>query len=524
LAAGSTWAVEIIPGPATGAGDNPATAPARLTEIAKVTFGEEDAELTAAATAILSVTFDYPSTAVPPPTKANVLWTVPPGIPGRPDLTFETSNLEAGGQGRGRTALLSVPSDVTKRSGLLQLIPWPTEGGGSPPYSFEVTPEDSPVGGRVDVTVGNSVSLRGRLQPEFQGTLKVGQFVARAFQGDRLVSNSWPVDGDGGFALLIPAAVAIDPVNLSFIPTNNNTDPALLSKPVQLPATNLDVKLPSYISTPPNYFQLPLTTTQGERIDPGMTVTARTVLRDDADGTTVFTQSTLSLEGNKADIALLPGTATNPLEYTFVVDPGPTSRFSTFCSPAAVPISAGSTDPQKPTLLGPATLSFRVLFSGTVVTHTGSASDNDHKGRVANVVVTATLLEAMNPDCPPRVRTVSAVTNLNGDFDLLLDPGNYRFDYVPPAHVIVPRKTEELPIKTREMREVKLDEAAFVSGVVYGPGGEALPMATVRLYDVGCNKQDNDDCPNRTPPLLRAEAQSDAFGNFTAIVSSPESP
>ena len=50
-----------------------------------------------------------------------------------------------------------------------------------------------------------------------------------------------------------------------------------------------------------------------------------------------------------------------------------------------------------------------------------------------------------------------------------------------------------------------------------------LPLATIRLYEVRCNRDNHDDCfgPNRTPPQLRAETQSDADGNFVAVVSRP---
>ena len=51
---GSTWAVEILPGPATGASDDPAMVPARVTEIEAWHSGE-GAQLTAVPTTTLSV-------------------------------------------------------------------------------------------------------------------------------------------------------------------------------------------------------------------------------------------------------------------------------------------------------------------------------------------------------------------------------------------------------------------------------------------------------------------------------------
>ena len=117
---------------------------------------------------------------------------------------------------------------------------------------------------------------------------------------------------------------------------------------------------------------------------------------------------------------------------------------------------------------------------------------------------------------------MSTTTDLDGNFQLYLDPGRYRFDYDPPANAPIPRKTEpDVPVTSYLLKAVELDEATFIAGVVYGPGSQPLPVATIRLYDVLC--RGDDDCfgPNRTPPLLRAEAQTDALGTFTAVVSGP---
>ena len=377
-----------------------ATVPARLTELEEVTFEADRAELTAAAATSLPITFAYPSTALPPPIRSNVLWTVPPRIPGRPDLTFETS--EVNGDRTSLLALLEVPTDVKGRSGLLQLNPWPTEAG-SPPYSFNVTPE--PETGRLDATIGNSVSLRGRVRDAAGNPFPMGTFMAQAFRGESLVSNSCTVDAEGRFALLIPATVATDAVQLALIPRNGNTDPAFLSKgqDVALPVTTLDVMLPSYVPVP-RYFKLRLTDSAGDPVDPGMLVRARAVLRADENGTTVFGQNAVSLADGTATLALLPGTQSVKLRYSFVVSPGVTSTFTTYCSGAAdaVEVSAGSTDRNNPTALPIVSLVSRFRVSGTVFKHNGSAVTHD--GRVANVVVTATLLEPAHPDCPPASR------------------------------------------------------------------------------------------------------------------------
>ena len=386
---GSTWAVEILPGRGTGASDDPAMVPAPVTEIEAWKSGE-NAQLKAAATTTLSVTLEYPPTAVPPPLKANVLWTVPPVIPGRPDLTFET-NVWPGGA----NALLSVPDepdDIAPRSGLLQLIPWPTEGG-SPPYSFDLSPAEH----RPGATVGNSVSLRGRVQSAF-GNVPAGQFVAQAFQGDRLVSNSSAVDGDGRFTLLVPAAVATAPVTLALIPANAETDPVFVLNKVELPNTSLDVKLPSYLSPRmPNYFRVRLSDSHGDPVDQGILVTARAVLGADEDSTTVFVQSAVASQRESALLTLLPGSGTG-LRYSFVVSPDVTSKFATKCS-GEVAVFAGNTTPSKAPDILWVTLVQRLTVSGTVVNATGSKETN--VGRVANVVVTATLLRRTIPIALP---------------------------------------------------------------------------------------------------------------------------
>ena len=97
---------------------------------------------------------------------------------------------------------------------------------------------------------------------------------------------------------------------------------------------------------------------------------------------------------------------------------------------------------------------------------------------------------------------MSTTTDRDGNFELLLDPGHYRFDYDPPPNAPIPRKTEpDVLVDGFITFEVRLDPAAYVAGVVYGPGDKPLPMATIRLYDVRCTGN-HDDCfgPNRTPP------------------------
>jgi hypothetical protein len=499
-----TWAIELVPWPDAPApeGGDPAQVPAPLTQIPAWTSGEDDAELTSVGVVSLPVTIRYGNAAAPAPAKANVLLTVPSSIPGRPDLTFETNDVRDG------LALLTVPADLDGRSGVLQLNPWPTEGG-SPPYAFPVSSLES---GRLDVTVGNSLSLRGRVRSAFETPFPPGRFVAQAFVGQTLVSNSVTVDAEGRFALLVPASVATDEVALALLPTNGNTDPRFLSAPFTLPTTGLDITLPSYVATP-NHFRLPLTNLLGEPVDPGFRVRATAVLASDASGTTTFVQDSVSLDGVNANLALLPGTQSGTLHYSFEISPGAASAFLTTCS--AADLSAGSMDPLHPTELTSATLGQRPRVSGTVLTATGSTTTN--LGRVANVVVTATLL-ASSEDCPSRLRTVSTTTDIAGRFELFLDYGTYRFDYDPPVNAPVPRLTEpSVEVGGFRHVDVRLPEAGFVAGLVYGPGGTTLPWATVRLYEVRCTG--GEDCldPSRSA-LLAGQAQADANGRFVVVV------
>jgi hypothetical protein len=499
-----TWAIEILPWPDAPEpeGGDPALVPAPLTEIPAWTSGEDDGDLVSVGVATLPITFMYGSAAAPAPAKANVLLTVPSSIPGRPDLTFETNDVREG------RALLTVPADLAGRSGVLHLTPWPTEGG-SPPYAFPVSSLDE---GRLEIAVGNSVSLRGRLHSAFDTPFPPGRFVAQAFVGETLVSNSVTVDADGRFALLVPAAVT-DPVALALLPTNGNTDPRFLSAPVTLPATSLDITLPSYVATP-NHFRLPLTNNRGELVEPGFPVHAKAVLASDESGTTTFVQDTVSLDGASANFALLPGTQSGALHYSFEINPAVTSEFRTTCTTAT--LSAGSTDPLHPTELAPATIEGRFGVFGTVLTATGSTDSN--VGRVPNVVVTATL-KAPQDNCPTRVRTVSTTTDIAGYFELFLDPGTYQLDYDPPVNAPVPRWTQpSLDVSGFLSFEVHLPEAGFVTGLVYGPRGTTLPWATIRLYEVRCSAGQDCSDPSLTA-LLSGQAQADANGHFVVVVS-----
>ncbi len=503
-----TWFIEIVPAPAApdappDGGSSPVPA-AALTELPDVIIGNDPAQLSAEATFPVTISFAYAATA-PVPANANVVLTVPPGIPGRPDLRFE------GAMEDGRSVTVSVPKAVLDRAGAVQLLPWPSET--LPPSSFAI----ARVGDPQELAVGASVSVRGTLRDAFDRPVPADSFAARAFQEGALVSNSTTVDELGRFSLQLSAAAAAKPVTIGFIPRMNSSssgDPSFSSADVTVtPSTTFDVTLPPYI-TMPNQFTLEVLTS-GE--DPAaliaLPVRATTDLAPSPLGTTTFSWEAATGADGVALLALLPGTMSDKREYFFTVSPRAGSKYATYCTPKDDPVSvtAGGPDANSAVPVRDVTLSLRPVVFGNVTNYTGKP--------VGNVVVTATLVTPADPSCPPGYSSVSATTGLDGRYRLSLNPGRYRLDYDPAPGAPVPRLTdpEELEVTGDLSHNVALPRAESVQGIVHGPDGSPLPTASVRFYEL-CGSSEHCLGPNRNAPWLRARAQSDANGHFFAVV------
>jgi hypothetical protein len=115
----------------------------------------------------------------------------------------------------------------------------------------------------------------------------------------------------------------------------------------------------------------------------------------------------------------------------------------------------------------------------------------------------------------------TGITDRDGGYQLLLDPGIYQFDYDPPAGAPVPRLTESnVPVTagSNAKRVVQMLPGALIKGQVLGPDGAALSQAGVRFLEIAC--VGNDACygRNRVEPILRGQTHTDADGTFRAVV------
>ena len=462
----------------------------------------------------VDVSFTYASSA-PAPTTAHVLLSIRPGIPGRPDLTFEVPASYKSGV----ATLIPVPSSKIGQPGMLTVAPLSGDAAAKvPPRAFPVIVDTS-----VAIDVKPDLSVRGKLVDPF-GYPPADAFVARAFQQGMAVSNGPSVDAtDGSFVLLVPSSVAASPFEIDLVPSNpTGANAWFASNPMQLTAnvTLPTIQMPAYLTTG-NQFRV---TVQGDDASappvPGALVRALTNIPQpdpaQADlGSARFLRNAVTADDGAANMSLIPGNGVGNLRsYELAVIPPTGSPYATTCLPQQ-PVGAGGAV-GSPANLQPVMLPRRPVFSGTLVSETGAP--------VADATVNATPGPDPLSACDMTKTRASPGSTLTGDdgrFSLSLDPGTYQIDYDPPAGSAVPRLTDRtgLVITADVDRAVSLPASRVVQGTVVGPDGHTpLPDATIRIFEPRCGSSDDCFGPTRTAPWLIGQAQSDANGRFRAVV------
>jgi hypothetical protein len=551
-----TWAIEIDPPRGSGA---------QLTELP--TVGVVNPVLTPSPEIKLAVSFDNTGKpGVTIPTSAGVILSVPSTIPGRLAPSFQT-NLTPDGR-----AELAVPGVLSGGDVLFTLIPQSPSDLESPPYALPFMLPADATAFAVPLPAG-PFTVRGLLRDSLDQPKT--QYAARVFERsvrvtsipdrDVLVSSIGKTTTDGVFTVILPGGARND-LTLELVP-ETVSDPVVTLSGLSLAGQNTDLgvmTLPAYAM--PRPFRVTVHGDDGTPVDAatvrahttfagaggaggtnpvvtgaggagggiiggtgtagtsgigggiiGGTGTAGTsgiggrggsgTVTDGPRVTTRFFRDTLTDAGGVANLSLIPGT-TLQQPYTLSVVPPAGSPWASQC---VTDVPVGFNGPGAPTAVArDVTLAPRLRRGGSVVSHSGTP--------VAGVVVTATGTAAGAPPCLAGPATTNTTTDAMGRFELLLDSGDYKLEFVPPAGSPFPRLTvPTTPVRYDEMMPIRLPEPAVVEGRVI-TGGVPVANATIRIFQPRCEQVD----PCTTPPLLHAEAQTDADGRFRAIIPKPD--
>jgi hypothetical protein len=496
--------------------DPPSSSPSAVTQILNRDLSAPDLYETAAAVAV-TTSFAAPASGSVP-ANSDVVLTVPPTIPGRPDLSFQSVAAPSPDNGRTVSASLSVPEDAVGVASTLALVPLPPADQTMPTYSYSM-----PVAPMMAAALpGDDIMISGQIQTGVQMPPH-STFVARAFQGSSQVSDSALTGADGTFQVRIPSVAAANPVTLQLSPVAQSgsvaQDPWFVSTPLTVTAgKNLGaISLPAYGASTTYDVVVAL----GSMGIPGVSVRAQaTIGSATVNGTAIGTASYVSNGGTAmngvAALSFLPGNSNSPIPYTVTATPPIGSTYATTCVTKVTPLppaNSGGTSP--PATLQTIMPALRPVLTGTVRNWLGD--------RLPNVTVTASgTPDASDPSCPaPAAVTATTTTDTNGVFSLPLDPGWYQLDYDPPAGSSGPRMTEQLAVPTpnSSSHEVNLPQGAKVTGQVVGRSDRApVGSATVRFFLARCSGQADCFGPTRTPPLLVGKALTDSSGNFRVVV------
>ncbi|HSZ83542.1 MAG TPA: hypothetical protein VLA14_14750 [Polyangia bacterium] len=502
----AAWAFEVEPKTDSTSAD---------TELTHVSGDDDAFDLTAASSVTVTGELTFDASATPLAT-AHLVLTTPSSIPGAADLQYETDLIQSATPASAAPVApaftFSVPSTIVGHAGTLLVLPSAPDDATHPPATFAIT-----IGPSLTLAVSSKTfAVQGRLLSVL-GDAQNG-LVARALQAGALASNvvlTGAKAADGAFTLVVPtdrvAGAGAQPITVELEPaTTDAPDPSFWSKAIALASdTDLgDLRLPAF--SQPDVFNFVV---RGDTDDApavaGALVRARTLLADDASGTTDFLRDGVTDDTGVAHLSLLPGSANALRTYDVSVVPPVGSDFATQCL-ASYPLSAGGNLPA-------ITLSRRALLTGTVLSSAGAP--------VAGVVVLATLA-AGDPTAPPSPcaqdagpAAATATTAADGTFTLRLDPGTYRFDYDPTAGAPFPRLTEPgVVVSATGARTIALPAGALVEGTLRDAGGQPLPLAGVRFYQIACTTSATCTGATRVAPNLEAQAHSDANGHYRAVI------
>jgi hypothetical protein len=486
----ASWSVAIAPR---------SDSAAAYTELAGVAMPAASFDLAAAPKVTLTGTLAFDANTTPI-ASAHVVLTVPSAIAGLPDLQYET-DLAAPSKPATPSFTLPVPSGIVGRAGKLRVLPGAPDNATHAPSMFAVT-----VAPTLALPIPTkALTVSGRLLSALGDPL-VG-LVARAFQDGDLVSNVVSTTADG-FSLLVPADTSAPALAVELeAATSDAPQPHFWAKPFALTAsTDIgDVQLPAYGQ--PSAFGFAFQgAAPGDPPVAGALVRARTVLADDARGTTDYLRDGQTDMTGQASLSLLPGTTAALRSYDVAVVPPAGSVYATKCLEMFA-VSAGGLQPA-------VSLDRRPVFKGSVV-----GADGLPVGGVAIQATRTAAAAATACDEYASTPLATGTTKSDGTFQLLLDGGTYTLDFDPPAGAPYPRLTEtKVTVSTTSgAHAVQLPPGAVVEGTLRDGAGAPLPQAGVRFY-LPCAAPPA--CAG-VPPVLEAQARADANGHYRTVIPAP---
>jgi hypothetical protein len=353
-----------------------------------------------------------------------------------------------------------------------------------------------------------------------------GGIVAHALSGGQVVSNIAKVDSSGHFRAEIPKQVVQaaagpsgQPITIEVVPTGSQySTPRFTTPPITFGA-NMEMDIGALNLPAIGFATLFRFKVAGPDQKPvfGAIVRAHTVLATDESGSTELVRDGTTDVNGSVDLPLLPALNGGSQSYDVSVIPPAGSAFGITCM-SGIAINGGQDPGAGGTTPIAARLSLptKATLSGTIFSAAG--------GAVPGVAIAATRT-AVDPagNCGSSIVAASAsgVSNADGTFQLMIDPGTYRLDFDPPAGAAVPRLTQTNVVVTASstsMGSVDLPSGELVNGEVHGSDGSLLPSVDVRFFQLACSGADQCYGTMRVEPILRAETHSDANGAFQAVL------
>jgi hypothetical protein len=407
------------------------------------------------------------------PSSVHVVLSVASTIPGRRSLQFEGDGVSTGA-GQPYEAKVALPHALLGRPGRMTVVPLAPLDRWMPPWLLDVTVAESSaiaLPGTED-----TLTLEGSVDAAPPTGADPVPYDGRLFIRDRLISNIARTDPAGKLLLRVQKSVAqgAPEMRLELGPADRAQPVATVAARIAPGQTNLpSLRIPPFPA--PVGFVIPVVAVDDGSKVTGAAVRFATVIESGSSGETRYVRVAQTGTDGNATIPLIPGSTGQTRDYVVTVVPPATSELGALCL-ATYPVGSAVTDP--PRVAAVIALPRRVEARGRLLSS---------KGKPAPLVrVRATRQgDLFKPECGGELASppAEATSDAGGRYRLVLDPGDYRLEYIPPRGAGLPMFTEErVVVRQPAEREVVLPEAVLVEGRVAGPSGEAVGDAEVRAF------------------------------------------